>query len=91
MPKIDQDKVTAEIKEMQHELRNLQDALAELLEAIITEEKPGPKEIKKLKTLKKKALNGQSLASKGDLVLKRSKRQKGTNPTSKLGETNLSQ
>ncbi len=64
MPKPDPDKVAAEIKGMQQELKNLQEALAQLLDAMITEEKPGPKEIKKLETLKKAALTNLPAAIK---------------------------
>jgi hypothetical protein len=56
--KADPQRVAAEIKGMQQELRNLQNALVDLVDAMITEEKPGPKEIKKLETLKKKAQSG---------------------------------
>jgi hypothetical protein len=56
--KADPQKVAAEIKGMQQELKNLQNALVDLVNAMITEEKPGPKEIKKLESLKKKAQNG---------------------------------
>ena len=59
MPKPNSDKVAAEIRGMQQELKNLQEALAQLVDAMITEEKPGPKEIKKLEMLKKAALNNQ--------------------------------
>jgi hypothetical protein len=59
VPKPNPDKVAAEIRGMQQELKNLQEALAQLLDAMITEEKPGPKEIKKLENLKKAALSTQ--------------------------------
>ncbi|MCW4010633.1 MAG: hypothetical protein NWF05_08440 [Candidatus Bathyarchaeota archaeon] len=55
--KPNQDKVEAEIRGMQQELRNLQEALGELVDAMITEAKPDFAEIKKLQTLKKKALS----------------------------------
>jgi hypothetical protein len=61
--KADPEKVAAEIKGMQRELRNLQNALADLVAAMITEEKPGLKEIKKLETLKKKAQSGAYVTS----------------------------
>ncbi len=64
MPKPDRDELAAEIKGMQLELRNLQNALADLVDAMITEEKPGPKEIKKLEALKKKAQNGKHSLAK---------------------------
>ncbi len=57
MPKPDPNKVAAEIQSMQQELKNLQNAIAELVDAMITEEKPGPKQIKKLRKLKKEALS----------------------------------
>jgi len=60
VPKPDRDKIAAEIKGMQQELRDLQNALADLLDAMITEEKPGPKKIKKLVKLKKKTQNEKS-------------------------------
>jgi hypothetical protein len=59
----DPEKVATEIKGMQEELRNLQNALADLVDAMITEEKPGPKEIKKLETLKKMAQSGACVTS----------------------------
>jgi hypothetical protein len=64
LPKLDPDKVAAEIQSMQQELKNLQNALAELLDAMITEEKPGPKKIKKLNSLKKRALTEQETTIK---------------------------
>jgi predicted RNase H-like HicB family nuclease len=64
VPKPDPDKLATEIKGMQEELKNLQEALAQLVDAMITEEKPGPKEIKKLETLKKAALTSQPAAIK---------------------------
>ena len=61
--KADPEKVAAEIEGMQQELRNLNKALADLVDAMITEEKPGPKGIKKLETLKKKAQSGACFVS----------------------------
>jgi hypothetical protein len=57
MLKPDPNKVTAEVEGIQQEIKNLEKALGELVDALITEEKPGPKEIKKLKNLKKQALS----------------------------------
>jgi hypothetical protein len=57
MPKPDPEKATAEVKGIQQEIKNLEKALGELVDALIAEEKPGPKEIRKLKTLKKQALS----------------------------------
>ncbi len=48
--------VAAQIQGMQQELVDLQRSLAQLLDALIAEEKPGPKEIRKLKSLKEQAL-----------------------------------
>jgi hypothetical protein len=86
VPKIDHDKVAAEIEGMQQELRNLQNSLAELLEAMITEEKPGPREIKKLETLKKAALRDQSIPLTGNPKPTKSKRQRKNKPSSFSGE-----
>jgi hypothetical protein len=60
MPKsarVDPAKVAAEVESMQQELKALQEALGELVDAMITEGKPEFGEIKKLKTLKQKALD----------------------------------
>ena len=46
----------SEIKGMQQELKNLHEALGELVDAMITEAKPDFAEIKRLQMLKKKAL-----------------------------------
>jgi len=54
LPKPDHDKLAAEIEGMQRELKNLQDTLADLVDAIITGDKPGPRKTKKLMALKKK-------------------------------------
>ena len=43
VPKPDPDKLAAEIEGMQRELKNLQNTLADLVDAMITEDKPGPK------------------------------------------------
>lgn len=48
------DKAT-QVKEVQQELANLQKALSDLVDALIEEGKPGPKEIKKLQAFKKHA------------------------------------
>jgi hypothetical protein len=56
--KVDPAKVAAEIESMQQELKALQEALGQLVDALITEEKPGLKKIKELETLKKQALEG---------------------------------
>jgi Skp family chaperone for outer membrane proteins len=55
LPKPDHDKLAAEIEGMQRELKNLQNTLADLVEAMITEDKTGPKKTKKLMAHKKKA------------------------------------
>jgi hypothetical protein len=54
--KSDPEKVAAQMEGMQQEIKNLQLALGELVDALITEAKPDFSEIKKLQTLKKKAL-----------------------------------
>jgi hypothetical protein len=64
LAKPDQDKVTAEIRGMQQELKNLQEALGKLVDAMITEAKPDFAEIKRLQTLKKKALNAEEQVPK---------------------------
>ena len=64
MAKPDQDKVTAEIRGMQQELKNLQEALGKLVDAMITEAKPDFAEIKRLQTLKKKTLNAEEQVPK---------------------------
>jgi hypothetical protein len=56
LPKPSKQKVAVEIKDMQMEIENLQKALAQLVEALIQEEKPGFKEIKKLTELRNEAL-----------------------------------
>ena len=56
--KVDPAKVAVEIESMQQDLKALQEALGQLVDALITEEKPGLKKIKELKTLKKQALEG---------------------------------
>lgn len=65
MAKADRQKVAAEIQSMQEELQNLQRALAQLVDALIEEEKPGPKKIKQLTELKKQALNPETAKPKG--------------------------
>jgi hypothetical protein len=55
--KSDPEKVAAQVEGMQQELKNLQLALGELVDALITEAKPDFAEIKKLQSLKKKALS----------------------------------
>jgi hypothetical protein len=54
--------VAAQIQGMQQELVDLQRSLAQLLDALIAEEKPGPKEIRKLKSLKQQALKSDVAA-----------------------------
>jgi hypothetical protein len=83
MPKVDRVKIASEIKGMQLEIKNLQNALAELVDAMITEEKPGPREIKKLEALKKKAQNGNNLQIdvKTKIVKIKSKRKKNDEQT----------
>jgi hypothetical protein len=83
MPKVDRVKIASEIKGMQLEIKNLQNALAELVDAMITEEKPGPREIKKLEALKKKAQNGNNLQIdvKTKIVKIKSKRKKNDKQT----------
>jgi hypothetical protein len=48
---------TKDIKAVQLEIQSLQKALTDLVDALITEGKPGPKEIKKLQAFKKRAQN----------------------------------
>ncbi len=86
MFKLDRDKVAAEIEGMQQELRNLQNSLAELLEAMITEEKPGPRKIKKLEALKKAALIGHSVRLKGNPKPTKSKQQRKNKRSKFSGE-----
>jgi hypothetical protein len=83
MPTVDRVKIASEIKGMQLEIKNLQNALAELVDAMITEEKPGPREIKKLEALKKKAQNGNNLQIdvKTKIVKIKSKRKKNDEQT----------
>ncbi len=50
------DRAEADIEGIKREIRELQKALGELVDALIIEEKPGPKEIKKLQSFKKKAI-----------------------------------
>jgi hypothetical protein len=57
LPKPDPEKVASEIEGIQQEIKNLEKALGDLVDALIAEEKPGPKEIRRLNTLKKKALD----------------------------------
>jgi CHAD domain-containing protein len=52
--KADPTKVASEIESMKQDLKALQEALGQLVDAMITEEKPGLKEIKKLKTSRSK-------------------------------------
>jgi hypothetical protein len=56
--------VATQIQGMQQELVDLQRSLAQLLDALIAEEKPGPKEIRKIKALKEQALKGGEKAIK---------------------------
>jgi hypothetical protein len=59
------DDIATQIQGMQQELVDLQRSLAQLLDALIAEEKPGPKEIRKIKALKEQALNVGETAAKG--------------------------
>jgi hypothetical protein len=59
LSKPDSGKVADEIKDMRKDIKSLEKALGELVDALISEEKPGPKEIKKLTALKKKANDDQ--------------------------------
>ncbi len=54
--KADSAKASEELQSMQQELKSLQVALGELVDALIAEAKPDFSEIKKLQNLKKKAL-----------------------------------
>ncbi len=65
------DKAEADIEGIKREIRDLQKALGELVDALIIEEKPGPKEIKKLQAFKKKAI-----AESSKEKLPKKKRQK---------------
>ncbi len=56
MDKRASDQAEADIEGIKREIRELQKALGELVDALIIEEKPGPKEIKKLQSFKKKAI-----------------------------------
>jgi hypothetical protein len=58
--KTDPAKVAAEVESMQEELKNLQVALGQLVDALIAEGKPDFEEIKKLQGLKKKALSSKA-------------------------------
>ncbi len=60
---MDPAKVAAEVESMQTELRNLQLALGQLVDALIAEGKPDFGEIKKLQSLKKQALGGVEAAA----------------------------
>jgi hypothetical protein len=63
--KVDPKKVAAEIESMQQDLKALQEALGQLVDALITEEKPGLKEIKRLETLKKHTIgSGHAIVKK---------------------------
>ena len=75
--KAEQDKIAAQVQSMQQELKDLQEALGQLVEAMITQEKPGLKEIKKLQTLKKKAQQTETI---GVEVLANKTKKKQTNP-----------
>lgn len=70
--------VATQIQGMQQELADLQRSLAQLLDALIAEEKPGPKEIRKLKSLKQQAL-------KPDLAEKAAQPAKQKPKRSRLG------
>ncbi len=57
MPNSAREKAVEEVAGMQQDLKNLQKALADLVDAVIAEEKPCPKEAKKLNAIKKKVLS----------------------------------
>lgn len=61
MSKEDPEKSLAEVESIKKELQDLEIALAELVEALIAEEKPGLKRIKKLRALKKQSLENRPL------------------------------
>ncbi len=63
---------------MQQELGDLQKALAELVDALIEEEKPGPKKIKDLKNLKKQVLTTEPAPLKVKVI--KNKEQKNKTP-----------
>jgi len=66
---------------MQQELADLQRSLAQLLDALIAEEKPGPKEIRKIKSLKEQALKGGETSAKAAQPAKtKAKRRKKSAP-----------
>jgi hypothetical protein len=68
--------VAAQIQGMQQELVDLQRSLAQLLDALIAEEKPGPKEIRKLKSLKEQALKPDVAAKAAQPTKQKPKRRK---------------
>jgi hypothetical protein len=72
------EKLATQIKNMQQELGDLQKALAELVDALIEEEKPGPKKIKDLKNLKKQVLTTEPAPLKVKVI--KNKEQKNKTP-----------
>jgi hypothetical protein len=82
VPKQKSNKVAAEVEGMQQELKNLQEALGELVDALITEAKPDFTEIKKLQTLKK------SIACESEPVMEIIKTSKAKSKEPKKGKSN---
>ncbi len=74
MSKLEPERVATQVKGMQRDLKNLEKALGELVDAMISEEKPGPKEIKKLTELKKEAKNLSTKSGKIEKTKKKSKK-----------------
>jgi hypothetical protein len=68
--------VAAQIQGMQRELVDLQRSLAQLLDALIAEEKPGPKEIRKLKSLREQALKSDMAAKATQPTKQKPKRKR---------------
>ncbi len=64
LAKPERERASAEVAGMQRDLRNLQKALADLVDAVIAEEKPSPKEARKLTAIKKKVLNENITSAK---------------------------
>ena len=79
--KLKTDDVATQIQGMQQELVDLQRSLAQLLDALIAEEKPGPKEIRKIKALREQALNGGELAAKATQPARAKPKRKKKNVT----------
>ncbi len=70
--------VAAQIQGMQQELVDLQRSLAQLLDALIAGEKPGPREIRKIKSLRDQALKSEVEAKLAQPAKTRPKRKKKT-------------